>query len=111
MSHWLVFLQLFQLVLLWAGNQKEVIIQSKQIFSSLCSSYHFKLFRIKWLYLQWLNGEQIMKHSGGHLPFESDISDGIDFGSKNRITVAVNNTLSPTTLPPGSIEYMNRTDR
>ena len=52
-----------------------------------------------------------MKHSGGHLPFESDISDSLDYGMKNRITVAVNNTLTPTTLPPGTIEFMNDTDK
>ena len=58
-----------------------------------------------------MNGEHVMKHEGGHLPFESDVSDMLDFGSKNRITVAVNNTLTPTTLPPGSIEYMNDTKK
>ncbi|XP_065054436.1 beta-glucuronidase-like [Rhopilema esculentum] len=59
----------------------------------------------------WMNGEHVMKHEGGHLPFESDVSDMVDFGLKNRITVAVNNTLTPTTLPPGSIEYMNDTKK
>lgn len=59
----------------------------------------------------WVNGEEIMKHSGGHLPFENDISDSLEYGTKNRITVAVNNTLTPTTLPPGTIEFMNDTDK
>ncbi len=52
-----------------------------------------------------------MKHEGGHLPFESDVSETIDFGKLNRITIAVNNTLTPTTLPPGSIEYMEKPAR
>lgn len=59
----------------------------------------------------WLNGKEIVQHEGGHLPFEADVSDIISFGSKNRITVAVNNTLTPTTLPPGRIEFMNKTAR
>jgi beta-glucuronidase len=51
----------------------------------------------------WLNGEELGLHNGGHLPFEFQVS----FQSEMRITVAVNNTLTPTTLPCGSIEYKN----
>ena len=44
------------------------------------------------------------KHSGGHLPFESDITNLTSAG-KNLITVAINNTLSPHTLPPGTLFF------
>jgi beta-glucuronidase len=47
-----------------------------------------------------------MAHSGGHLPFENEVNKLIQFGEANRITVAVNNTLDATTLPPGKIEYL-----
>ncbi|XP_077867014.1 beta-glucuronidase-like [Saccoglossus kowalevskii] len=57
----------------------------------------------------WLNGVEIMMHDGGHLPFESEITDIVLYGKSNRLTVAVNNTLSPHSLPPGTIEY--KTDR
>ncbi|XP_077995445.1 beta-glucuronidase-like [Glandiceps talaboti] len=57
----------------------------------------------------WLNGEEVMSHDGGHLPFEVEISAKLLYGESNRITAAVNNTLSPHTLPPGTIEY--KTDK
>ncbi|CAC5359137.1 uidA [Mytilus coruscus] len=40
-----------------------------------------------------------------HLPFEAEIQDIAKFGSVNYFTVAVDNTLTPTTLPPGETVY------
>nr|KAG5706847.1 hypothetical protein BaRGS_004182 [Batillaria attramentaria] len=55
----------------------------------------------------WVNGEQVMTHEGGHLPFEASINNAVNWeGAANRLTVAINNTLTPTTLPPGSIQWM-----
>ena len=53
------------------------------------------------LYLQWVNGVHVIEHEGGHLPFEADRRPL----SSCRITIAINNTLSPHTLPPGTILY------
>nr|CAB3251424.1 beta-glucuronidase-like [Phallusia mammillata] len=55
----------------------------------------------------WLNSIKVMEHYGGHLPFESDVSNHLVFGQLNRLTVAVNNTLTPNTLPPGKIEHFS----
>ena len=45
-----------------------------------------------------------MRHSGGHLPFENVVNSYLRQDRQaNRLTVAVNNTLTPTTLPPGEI--------
>ena len=55
----------------------------------------------------WVNGQHAMSHSGGHLPFETQVNKLLEFGQANRITVAVNNTLNATTLPPGKIEYLS----
>ena len=52
-----------------------------------------------------------MTHSGGHLPFETDVTSLLSFGEINRITAAVNNTLTPSTLPPGDIKYLVDGDR
>ena len=66
----------------------------------------------------YLNGEFVTEHSGGHLPFEADVSDLLMFSAKvminpgrcyfriififkNRLTVAVNNTLTRFTVPQG----------
>jgi len=51
---------------------------------------------------QWVNGEMTCEHSGGHLPFEGEMTNALlPAGHWNRLTVAVNNTLTPHTLPPG----------
>ncbi|XP_074120071.1 beta-glucuronidase [Sminthopsis crassicaudata] len=59
----------------------------------------------------WVNGVHVAEHEGGHLPFEADISKLVQSnpGELSRITIAINNTLTPHTLPPGIIEH--RTDR
>ena len=60
---------------------------------------------------QWVNGQQVMTHDGGHLPFEGQINSALNFNGVNRVTVAVNNTLLPTTLPPGSLEFKTNTKK
>ncbi len=44
-------------------------------------------------------------HEGGHLPFHLPISpSSIVAGQPNRVTVALNNTLSTTSIPPGFLQ-------
>ena len=43
----------------------------------------------------WINGNNVGGHSGGHLPFEMEISQYVEFSRENNIVVAVNNTLTP----------------
>lgn len=54
-----------------------------------------------------MNRVHVVEHEGGHLPFEADISKLVQSGplSSCRITIAINNVLSPHTLPPGTILY------
>ena len=54
---------------------------------------------------QWVNSVFLVEHEMGHLPFEAEIQDIVKYGSFNFVTVAVNNTLTPHTLPPGKITY------
>ena len=56
---------------------------------------------------QWVNGVKVAQHSGGYLPFKSDISSHLKYGLKNSITVAVNNTLTPWTIPQGRFCSIN----
>ena len=51
-----------------------------------------------------------MNHSGGHLPFEVVVSHDLVYGGINRLTIAVNNTLTPHTLPPGIIRHYHTED-
>ncbi|XP_069470971.1 beta-glucuronidase [Ambystoma mexicanum] len=59
----------------------------------------------------WVNGNEVTTHEGGHLPFEADVTSVLQASAEApcRITIAVNNTLTLNSLPPGSIQYM--TDR
>ncbi|CAG5127681.1 unnamed protein product [Candidula unifasciata] len=59
----------------------------------------------------WVNGQQAFQHEGGHLPFEGEIQSFLKFDGRNYVTVAVNNTLTPTTLPPGTIQYQTDTSK
>jgi beta-glucuronidase len=54
----------------------------------------------------------VMEHEGGHLPFEAEIDEDV-FKSKNHVcvTVAVNNTLTPQTIPQGTVTYHEDTQR
>ncbi|CAN9501606.1 unnamed protein product [Ophioblennius macclurei] len=61
----------------------------------------------------WVNGVKVTEHNGGHLPFEAEIGSLFRKDPTNpcRITIAVNNTLTLQTLPPGSIQFMRDTSR
>ncbi len=56
-------------------------------------------------HIQWVNGQQVMTHSGGHLPFEAEVTTLLKAGVPNRVTAAINNTLTPHTLPPGTLSF------
>ncbi|XP_037782675.1 beta-glucuronidase-like isoform X5 [Penaeus monodon] len=55
----------------------------------------------------YINGVAVTSHEGGHLPIMAEISSGLRFGKENLVTVAINNTLTPSTLPQGKIIYHN----
>lgn len=57
-----------------------------------------------------MNGKNVMNHTGGHLPFEVDITKYLNFSISNRITVALNNTLSDKTIPQGSKTFKTEKD-
>mmetsp|Transcript_15107 Transcript_15107/g.32091 ORF Transcript_15107/g.32091 Transcript_15107/m.32091 type:complete len:714 (+) Transcript_15107:902-3043(+) len=53
----------------------------------------------------WINGAPVGAHEGGHLPFHLPLEPfNLNFGKTNRLTIAVNNTLTPTTLPAGYVQ-------
>lgn len=58
---------------------------------------------VNYLAQVWINDDLATEHEIGHLPFEAEISEYIVFGGKNRITVAVDNTLLPNSIPQGKI--------
>ncbi|MDO8120335.1 beta-glucuronidase [Isoptericola sp. b490] len=52
----------------------------------------------------WVDGTEVMSHSGGYTPFEADITDLVTPGEQIAVTVVVNNELSFQTIPPGYVE-------
>lgn len=50
----------------------------------------------------YVNGELVVKHKGGFLPFEAELNKFLQKG-KNRLTVAVNNIVDYSTLPVGTV--------
>ncbi|CAD5120828.1 DgyrCDS9382 [Dimorphilus gyrociliatus] len=87
----------------WVWYDREVYASSdwrnKRVVLRIDSAHYFTQV--------WLNGVEVMSHVGGHLPFEAKVNDALKFGQINLLTVAVNNTLSPLTLPPGTVHYAN----
>jgi beta-glucuronidase len=48
----------------------------------------------------------VTEHAGGHLPFQTEVlPTQLSFDAPNRITVAVNNTLTPDTVPQGFLVH------
>ena len=68
-----------------------------------------RLGSVNYLASVYVNGKHAINHTGGHLPFETDVTSLLKLGSENHITVAVNNVLSAHTLPPGRVETKNDT--
>ncbi|KAK7094669.1 beta-glucuronidase-like [Littorina saxatilis] len=91
----------------WAWYETDFFVSSDwqdRVVSLRFGSVHYYA-------MVWVNGQEAVRHNGGHLPFEGVINDMVNWTSSNRLTVAVNNTLTPLTLPPGSIEWQKDTSR
>ncbi|XP_063236028.1 beta-glucuronidase-like [Bacillus rossius redtenbacheri] len=55
----------------------------------------------------WLNGNLVAQHEFGQLPFYAEITSRVQFGKKNLVTVAVNNTLSKHSIPQGAVSTIS----
>lgn len=60
----------------------------------------------------WINENAIGYHEGGHIPFEFDVTELLSKSTTEeiRLTVAVNNTLNPHTIPQGSLSHVTDKD-
>ena len=58
----------------------------------------------------YLNGLQVTSHEGGHLPILADVTSLLRYDAQNLLTVAVNNTLNPLTIPQGKVVYFHNED-
>ncbi|CAL8363633.1 unnamed protein product [Lota lota] len=92
----------------WVWYDREVVVPSRwvadkhiRVVLRVGSAHYYSVV--------WVNGVKVTEHNGGHLPFEAEIGEVIRAVPTTpcRITIAVNNSLSLETLPPGSIQYLN----
>uniref|UniRef100_A0A8D3BR16 Beta-glucuronidase n=1 Tax=Scophthalmus maximus TaxID=52904 RepID=A0A8D3BR16_SCOMX len=92
----------------WVWYEREVVVPSRwvadegtRVVLRVGSAHYYSVV--------WVNGVKVTEHKGGHLPFEAEIGSLIrkDPTTPCRITIAVNNTLTLDTLPPGIIQHMD----
>ena len=51
----------------------------------------------------FVNGEEVVRHLGGYMPFEADITNLVSAGQEFTLTIAVSNVLTNETIPPGLV--------
>ncbi|KIW68447.1 hypothetical protein PV04_04390 [Phialophora macrospora] len=54
----------------------------------------------------YVNDTFVVEHIGGYTPFDAEITHLVKPGEEFRLTIAVNNELTNTTIPPGKIEVL-----
>jgi len=59
----------------------------------------------------FVNGVQVAHHSGGYMPFESDVSHLVAAGEEFVLTIAVSNILTNETIPPGRVWSKDNGDK
>jgi len=88
----------------WVWYDREFWVPSD--WNSLNRRIFLRFGSVNFHAVVWINGEEITEHRGGHLPFQAELTgSGLNFGQPNRITVAVNNTLTGETVPQGFLTY------
>ncbi|XP_053130817.1 beta-glucuronidase [Hemicordylus capensis] len=91
----------------WVWYEKEVFPPARWILNEAGTRVVLRIGSAHYYSIVWVNGVQVTEHEGGHLPFEAEISRLLQDapGEPCRITIAVNNTLTPQTLPPGTVQF------
>ncbi|XP_070591166.1 beta-glucuronidase [Erythrolamprus reginae] len=93
----------------WVWYEKEVLPPAHWLLRDTGTRIVLRIGSAHYYSVVWVNGVEVTEHEGGHLPFEVEISEILHRSPKEpcRITIAINNTLTPHTLPPGTIQYMD----
>ncbi|XP_021109980.1 beta-glucuronidase isoform X2 [Heterocephalus glaber] len=96
----------------WVWYEREVVLPHRWT-EDLRTRVVLRIGSAHYYAIVWVNGVHVAEHEGGHLPFEADISKLVQTGplSSCRVTIAINNTLTPHTLPPGTILYKTDTTK
>lgn len=91
----------------WATDQRIWLRFGSVHYEAFVVSFEQKLYWNKKCIInslqQWINGEKVVEHEMGHLPFEAEITKWVKPGLENRITVLCDNALIQSTVPQGKI--------
>nr|XP_020505633.1 beta-glucuronidase [Labrus bergylta] len=92
----------------WVWYEREVVVPARWI-ADKGTRIVLRVGSAHYYSVTWVNGVKVTEHKGGHLPFEAEIGSLLraDPLTPCRITIAVNNTLTLDTLPPGTIQHMD----
>ncbi|KAI4814599.1 hypothetical protein KUCAC02_003788 [Chaenocephalus aceratus] len=92
----------------WVWYEREVVVPARWITDE-GTRVVIRVGSAHYYSIVWVNGVKVTEHNGGHLPFEAEVGSLIrkDPTQPCRITIAVNNTLTLETLPPGSIQHID----
>ncbi|KAM9320081.1 beta-glucuronidase [Gastrophryne carolinensis] len=92
----------------WVWYEKELWLPSRWLEHQDSSRIVLRVGSAHYFSIVWINGVQVTQHEGGHLPFEANLTSVLknSMGNPCRITIAVNNTLTLNTLPPGYLQFM-----
>lgn len=70
-------------------------------------TFYLRFGSVNYEAMVYLNGHNVFNHTGGHLPFGDQVTRFLSFTQVNILTVAVNNTLSHTTVPQATVKSFN----
>jgi beta-glucuronidase len=54
----------------------------------------------------WWNDVEIGRHEGGYTPFECDVTELVRPGEAGRVSIVVDNRLTPSSIPPGIVDTL-----
>lgn len=93
----------------WAWYEKQFFVPKSWLTDE--RSVILRFGSINYFGAIFVNSANCINHTGGHLPFQVDITKLLEYSQINLLTVAVNNTLTVDTIPQGDVVYPNDPDR
>lgn len=86
----------------WVWYQRELIVpkgfSGQRYFVRVGAATHEGVL--------YLNGKELVRHVGGYMPFEAEITDLVAPGETALLTIAVSNILTNETIPPGEVQVL-----
>ena len=86
----------------WVWYQREVFVPKgfagDRVFIRVDSATHEGVV--------FLDGKELVRHVGGYMPFEVEVTDLVSPGASHLLSIAVSNILTNETIPPGYVETL-----